>query len=584
MAQNIQQGSEFNYSRKQIVMGVISIFAVYGAMAYFVQTLTIARPKMAAELNGMSLYAWAVSIPSLFSAFATLIIGKFSDMYGRRIMLMIALIVSVIGTVLSAISPNFVFLIVASVIAAIGSYAMMPLVFAVVGDLFPPEKRGKWIGLLNIPTGIFSLIGPTMGGWFVDNLSWRYLFWLSLPLLVVCLITVPIGVPSIRSAVRGKIDYIGCLLVAVASSTTIIGLSFAGDRYPWASKEVVGLLAVALLFWILFFRAEASVQEPILDPLVLRNRSFLTVAVAALLSFFGQMGMLMYFPMFLQGVQDISAMRSGQMITPMSVLMSFIGVPVGFLLSRSKRFDAKAIFLYGAIAALIFGGIFHKAEIPAAWGGAAAALVGLAVGFLLSRSRRFKWMYILSYGTATLVMFGIIFLSAETPAAWGVVAACLAGLGMGAIPTLNTMVIQNAVPKRLLGVAMSAFFFCTSMGIAISPAVLGSAMNATYNKKLVELLPRQLNSDKLLAAAGDSSVLLNKEHRAALESDFEKEGKRDLFAPTVAAIRRALEAGVHSVFWVGAITMLLSFALICTIPSNSLDSKPEEGAGPDTAA
>ncbi len=519
----------YDYTKRQIVLGLVAIFAVYGTMSYFIQTLNIARPKMAADLDGMSLYSWSVSIPSLVSAFVTLIFGKFSDIYGRRIMLLVSLGFTLVGTILSALSPTFIFLIVASMIAAVGTGAMMPLVFAVVGDLFPPSKRSKWIGLLNIPTGVFSLIGPTLGGWFVDSLSWRYLYWMSLPLLVVCLVTVPIGVPSIRSAAKGRIDVLGCILVGVASSTAIIGFSFAGDRYSWASLQVIGLLGISLLFWIFFFRVESGAEEPILDPVVFKNRSFLTVAVAGLLSFFGQMAVMMYFPMFLQGVQGISAMQSGQIITPYSVLMSFIGVPVGFLLARTKRY---------------------------------------------------KWMYVLGYGLLTFVMFAIIFFSAKTPIAWSVTAAMLCGLGLGAIPTVNTMVVQNAVPKRLLGVAMGAIFFSLLMGIALSPAVLGSAMNAGYSKTLAASLPeglKQVADETMMASVGNPRVLLSQPAMAALEQSFRNVGASGdmLFKQTVQAILTSMEAGLRSVFWIGAITMLLAFLLICTIPEISMDSESQ---------
>jgi MFS family permease len=435
-----------------------------------------------------------------------------------------------VGTILSAIAPNFVFLIAASVLGAGGSGAMMPLVFSVVGDLFPPSKRSKWIGLLNIPIGIFSLIGPTLGGWFVDNLSWRYLYWISLPLLIVCLVTVPIGVPSIRRATRGKIDVLGCILVAVASSTTIIGLSFAGDKYPWASVQVIGLLGISLLFWILIFRAEGHAEEAILDPIVLRNRSFLTIAIAGLFSFFGQMGMMMYLPMFLQGVQGIGAMRSGQIITPYSVLMAFIGVPVGFLLARSKHY---------------------------------------------------KWMYVAGFAILTATMFGVIFFTAETPVVWSVLAATLAGLGLGAMPTVNTMVIQSAIPKRLLGVAMGASFFNLMMGVAISPAILGSAMNATYAKTLAVSLPaglKQVADETTMASLGNSRVLLSQPAMAALEGTFKKMGGNGemLFPQTVHAIRTSMEAGLRSVFWISAITMLISFLIILTLPEISLNTQAED--------
>ena len=526
----------FNYSKKQILFGIISIFAAYSSMSYAVQALNIARPRMAADLDGMALYHWAVSIPALFSAFATLIFGKFSDMYGRRVMLMIAIAISFVGTVLCAISPGFIILIAASSIASIGSGAMMPLTFSVIGDLFPPEKRGKWIGLLNVPAGVFALIGPTLGGWFVDNpvLGWRGLYWVSLPLMVICLLTTPMGVPSIRSAARGKIDVKGCALVAVASSATIIGLSFAGDRYAWSSWQIISLFLVAIAFWGLFIRSEYHAEEPILDPSVFRNRSFLTVSACSLLVCFGQVGMLMYFIMFLQGVQinndferfiepigrffGFSAGNttiSGIIITPMSAVMAFISVPVGFIMGRLKNF---------------------------------------------------KWMYIASYGILVAAMFGVILLGPDDSQWLSVAAAALAGVGLGALPPLNTMVVQTAVPQKLLGVAMGAFFFCLMMGVAISPAVLGSAMNSTYKTALAASMPAELKTGDFLETAGNPRVLLSQRDMDALEADFAAKGQSSLFPQTVNAIRDSLAAGVRGVFWISAVTMLLAFFLICTLP------------------
>ena len=530
MPQAQPKPAEYVFSRKQIFWAMTAIFAVYGALAFSLQTLTIARPKMAADLNGMSLYAWSVSIPSLVSAFVTLIFGKFSDIYGRRIMLLISLVSMLIGTVLAALSPSFIFLIAVSVLIAVGTGAMMPLVFAVVGDMFPPEKRSKWIGLLNIPMGFFALIGPALGGWFVDNLSWRYIYWSLLPLLAFCLITVPIGVPSIVSrGLKRKIDVLGCIYVAIASSATIVGFSFAGDRYPWGSPQVLGLLGVALIFWILFFYAENGAEEPILDPLVLRNRTFFTVVVSSFFSFFGQMAIMMYFPMFLQGVQEIRSTTSGWIIAPYSVLTAFIGVPVGFLLTRSKRF---------------------------------------------------KWMYLLGYGILTAGMFWIVSFGAQTPVWWSVVAACLAGLGLGAIPTVNTMVVQNAVPKRLLGVAMGATFFVLLMGVAISPALLGPAMNATYRKTLSDSLPRefrQIANGSTMASLADPRALLSETALADLEKFCvaQGDGGRFLFNQTKEAIRTSMEAGLRRVFWIGAITMLIAFLLISTIPARLQVAKEE---------
>ena len=517
MSQEDVQSTEYQFSRKQIVWGLVAIFAVYGTVAYSVQTMNIARPKITADLDGLSLYGWSVSIPSLIMAMVTIIFGKFSDIYGRRIMLMISLVAAVIGTVLSALSPNFIFLIAASAIAALGAGAMMPLVFAVVGDLFPPSERSKWVGLLNIPLGIFTLTGPVLGGYIVDAWNWRYLYWLAIPLLVLCLVTVPIGVPSrMKRDSKPEIDIKGCICVAFAASTSIIGFSFA-DKHPWISFHVLGLLLISAVCWIVFLKVESGAKEPVLDPAVLRNRSFSRVALATFFSSFGTMGMMMYFPMFLQGVQGMTTFRS-----------SFYTIPYGFL----------------------------------------TAFMGVPVGYIIARSSRFKWMYVAGYGILTASMFSLILFNAGTPRGWNLAVALLAGLGYGVIPTINTVVVQNAVPKRLMGVAMGAIFFFLMIGSAISPAILGSTMNVSYTKALSQSLPegfRDIVDEKTMEALDDPQVLLSESAKKSLMETLQGKGET-LYQETEEAILHSLEAGIRNIFLIGALLMLVAFLIICTIP------------------
>jgi len=527
MAQDTTAGvEEYQFSKKQIMWGLVAIFAVYGTLAFSIHTHGIARPKIAADLDGLALYDWSVSIPALVMAMVTIIFGKFSDMYGRRIMLMISLIVSLIGTVLSALSPNFIFLIVANAIVALGAGAMTPLVFAVVGDLFPPSRRSKWIGLLNIPIGIFTLTGPYLGGFVVDNLNWRYLYWMAIPLLVFCLVTVPIGIPSLKNRdSKRKIDVKGCIWIALAASATIIGFSFAGKTYPQISTFTIGLLVFSLACWIIFLRIESSVKEPILDLSLLRNRAFRTIALATFFSSFGVTGMMMYFPMFLQGVKGFTAAWSGIITTPNGVLMAFMGVPVGYIIARSSRF---------------------------------------------------KWMYIAGYGILTTSMFLLILFTPNTSEIWLFAVGSLAGLGYGVIPTINTVVVQNAIPKKLLGAAMGAIFFFIMIGSAISPAILGSAMNVTYTKAFSQEQPEGL-SDVLDDATMNSlrnnpRILLDEDAREELQNTIQGEdgNNQQLFEQTEKAIRNSLQSGMHNIFWIGAIMMLLAFLIICTVPRNSM--------------
>ncbi len=529
MPQEDTAPAEYQYSKKQIMWGMTAIFSVYATVAFIMHIMGIAKPKIAADLDGLSLYAWSVSIPSLVMAIGTVIFSKFSDMYGRRIMLIISLLATLAGTVVGGLSPNFIIMIIATTIGALGTGAMMPLVFAVIGDLFPPAKRGKWIGLMNVPQGFFVLIGPTLGGFIVDALNWRYLYWVTIPLIVFCLVTVPVGVPLLKRIEGRKIDIMGCIWVIIASSATIIGFSFAGTKYPWFSAPITGLLAISVISWIIFFKVETRAAEPVLDPLVLGNRSFATLALATFFSSFGSMGIMMYFPMFLQGVQGISTMNSGIVSTPYGVLTAFMGVPAGFLISKYSRF---------------------------------------------------KWMYVTGYGLLFLSMFALVFFTAKTSISWSVAVAVVGGLGYGVIPTVNTIVVQNAVPQRLMGAAMGAIFFFLSIGSAIAPAILGSTMNVSYTKNLSESLPEEIREqagEKIMMLLDDPQILLSEPALNNLKNSFIEQGKNgeELFEKTVYSIRYSLEKSLSNIFLIGASMALLAFFIICTVPGkfNGPDDK-----------
>ncbi len=517
-------------AQKRIGAGLVTIFLTYLVYSYFYQILLSALPKIAADLDGMHLYSWGVSIPNLGLAFSMLMVGKLSDLYGRRALLLLSLAVCLVGAIWCAFSSTFVMLIIARTVLCIGQGGLAPLCFSALGDMFEPVQRSRWVGLLNIPAGSFAFIGPTLGGWFVDNLSWRYIFWCGVPLLIACLAMVMFGLSGKTQHTAPRIDGRGGLLAAVASSSMILAFSLAGTMYPWVSVEVIGLLAVSVVFWALFVKAEAVAQEPILDLQVLRNRTFITLASASLLSAFGMAGLMIYYPLMMQGVQGANATLNGKIITPGLVLMSFIGVPTGFILARTKRY---------------------------------------------------KWMFVLGYGVTLAVMVGLIFFNAATPLLWGFLAITLAGISMGAIPTLNTLVAQYAVPKRLLGVAMGALFFSVMIGQALAPAILGSAMNMKYNATLKVSLPTEVSrlaDQATMTSLGNPRVLLSKSAMDKLQATLNKTGSNGqaILDRTVSAIRLSMEAGLRIVFVIGAIAMLFTFLIMCSIPEISIDVPVED--------
>ena len=516
--------------KRQTTLALFAVFATYFGSSYLFRGFGVALPRIAADLNGMPLYSSAISLPALASAFVTLTFGKLSDMYGRRILLLVSLTLYLIGAVLAAVSETFIFFIAARTIMSLGQGALPPLTFSVVGDLYPPAERSKWSGLLQIPAGIAAVVVPTFVGILTDKLSWRYFFWISVLLVLICGVFVLIGIPSLSKRTAHRIDFSGTCLLAVALSAMILALSWAGNMYPWTSTTILCLLGASAVSWIIFFWIEGKADEPMLDPQVLTNRTFLIAAIAALTSYFALLGVVMYFPLFLQGIQGTTATLSGQIVTPFSALMAFVGVPTGILLSRTKRY---------------------------------------------------KSLYIMGYAILTVATFAMVAFTARTPAWLEILVISFAGLGLGAIPTMNTLVAQFALPKRLLGVAVGAMFFFVFMGGAIAPAILGSAMNAVYAGTLQKSLPSELNrvADKAtLESLADSKILLSQPAMEALEKAFQEFGDRGpaLFETTVQAIRNSLEAGLKMVFLIGAVTVLFSFLLIFAIPEVPIDVEVED--------
>jgi MFS family permease len=517
-------------AKRQAAIGLIAIFTTYFASSYFFRGSGVTLPKIAADLDGMHLYSWAISLPALASAFVTLTFGKLSDMYGRRIMLIISLALYMGGAIMAAISQGFVFFIAARIIISLGQGALPPLCFSVIGDLYSPSERSKWSGYLQIPAGIAAMVVPTTVGILTDSLSWRYFLWIAVLLILIGGVFVLLGIPALSKRTEHRIDFSGSCLLALASSTMILAFSWAGSVYSWNSIPIIALLCASVISWSVFLWIEGKADEPMLDLQVLTNRTFLIAAVSALISYFSCLGILMYFPLFLQGVQNASATLSGKIITPFSMLMSFTGVPAGYLLSRTKRY---------------------------------------------------KPMYITGYGILTFAAFCMVTFSAETPTWLEIVVISIAGLGLGAIPTMNTLVAQFALPKRLLGSGVGAMFFFVFMGGAIAPAILGSAMNKEYSKTLHKSLPSELNQiadAKTLKSLSDPRILLSSAAMAELKTAYREFGGRgpELFDNTVQAIRSSLEASLRYVFLIGAVTALVSFLLIIFIPEVSIEADVED--------
>ncbi|MFO7584363.1 MAG: MFS transporter [Anaerolineales bacterium] len=457
-------------NKQQVALGLWAIFITQFVSFLFINARNIAQPGMIAELDGMALFSWLIALPALSGAASTLLFGKLSDSYGRRAILLLSIGIFLLGLLITTQATSMALLVAAATFMSVGHFPIIPLCFSVIGDLFPPTERAKWTGLLNLPIGVGALIGPVLGGVVAESVfGWRGLYWGTVPLMLVATGLVVVGLPGNTQKAKPRIDISGTFVMVIATTTLIVGLSLLGA--PQTFGPGAFLLVISLAAWVAFIRIENRAEAPILDPQIFLNRTFMTVAGAGFLSFFGMLGIMAYSPIFVQEVMKVSPTVSGSMLTPYTTLVAFLGIPAGFLLSRTKKY---------------------------------------------------KWMYNIGYTVVFIAMLAMWQFTANTPIWVYVFVTALAGLGLGAIPTLNTLVAQFAVPKRLLGVAVGAIFFFQMLGISVAPALLGLVQNN---------------------------------------------------APD-------LESGLKLVFLVGAIATFISLLMILTIPEIALDAEIPEKSEP----
>lgn len=454
-------------TRKKAAIGVLAVFFTQFVSFLFINARNIAIPVIVDELDGLAYFSWLIAMPALTGSASTLLFGKLSDIFGRRAMLVVSIGLFIAGLALAASSTSMIFLVAASGFMSIGHFPIVPLCFSAIGDLFPPAERARWTGLLNLPGGIAAAVGPFLGGVVAQSgLGWRALYWGTIPLMLLAGGLAVAGMPGFTHKGRPKIDGWGTLVVLVAIASMIFGVTRLGE--PGQVPLGAALLAVSAAAWVIFLRIEKRAEAPILDPQVLYNRTFLTAAAASLLACFGIVTLTSYTPVFVQAVMGLNPALNGSIQTPYTMLVAFMGIPTGLILARA---------------------------------------------------RKYKWMYNTGYALVTVALLALWQFQALTPVWLYLLVTALAGLGVGAIRTINTLVAQFAVPARLLGAAVGAMFFSQMIGLSVTPAILGLVQNG---------------------------------------------------APDVAS-------GLKQVFLLGAITMAAALLLITTIPEAALEDEAPAG-------
>lgn len=456
-------------------------FALFSVLSALMLTLLLealdqsvvgtAMPRIIAELHGMDRYSWVVTAYILATMTMIPVVGKLSDQFGRKWFLLSGTTLFLLSSMLAGASQSMNQLIIFRAVQGLGSGIGLALVATVVGDLFPPDQRARWSGLFGLVYGVASLLGPTVGGWLAehgplmgnlvtDATRWRWVFYINLPVGLVAvmalLIFLPTNLSQHTSTWNGwkslrHIDFLGATLCAAATICLMLGLTWGGEQVSaWTSLPVLTILSAGLVLLILFLIVERKVSEPILPLDLFRNPVFSVGALLALLQMMVMMGLVLYLPLFFQGVLGISPTGAGLVMTPFSISMVIGAILCGQAMGRIKHYR-----IVGIVAALL-----------------------MSVGAFL----------ITTMTPTTGIMLAIAIL-------------VLTGIGTGPFFSLPMVVVQNALPAEHLGVSTAGLRYLGQLGASLGIAIVGTVVTSSASGNIMSHLPTSTASKVALSAA-----------------------------------------------------------------------------------
>jgi len=495
-----------------------------------------AMPRVVAHLGGYEHYSWVFTGFMVVSTTAVPIVGKLTDMYGRKFFFLGGIAIMMLGSALCGTSQSMMQLIAFRAIQGLGAGTIMATAFAIIGDVFPPAQRARWAGLMTGVFAVASVAGPLIGGYITDNLNWRWVFYVNLPLGAVALSVFFLVMPSVRAGARHQLDYWGVTMLILAVVPLLLAFSWANEQYPWLSPQIIGLLAFAALAGLTFAVVEMRAAEPILPPALFRHPIFLVSAAVTFLTGMAMFGSIVYLPLFVQGVLGSSATNSGLVIMPMMLSLSITAAIVGQILGRWGRYRIIAV----AGLAVMAGGMFLMSGMDVTSTNAIA--------------------------TRNMIVIGI---------------------GLGATMPIFILVVQNALPYQMLGTSTAAIQFFRSVGGTMGVAIMGSLVNSSFSAELTAQTPSQVRESTppdLLERLQNPQSLLNADLLAGLREAFAGLGERGpaMFEQVMLATRTALGMAIADAFLLGmgiTLVALVVAVFLKEVPLAKTWPVPEATAG-----
>ncbi|MHB2028642.1 MAG: MDR family MFS transporter [Acidimicrobiales bacterium] len=400
--------------------------------------VSTALPTIAGDLHNLNELSWVVTSYLITSTISLPLWGRLGDLYGRKKFFQLSIVIFLLGSILSGLSHDMVELITFRAFQGVGAGGLMVGSQAIIGDVIPPRQRGRYMGYFGIVFGLSSVLGPLAGGWFTQHVSWRWIFYINVPIGIGALVAIAIVLHVPTKKVPHKIDWWGTSLLSAGVVCLILLLTWGGSQYAWASPTIVGLGVASAVLLVAFCVVETKVSEPIISLELFHNRTFSAASAVGFVIGFTMFGSIVYLPLYLQVVSGSSPTKSGLELLPMVLGMLITFVASGQLVTRTGRYKIFPIL------------------------GSAVVAIGLTLLARLGPDT--------SYGFAAFDMF-------------------IVGLGLGLVMQVLVVAVQNAVPHSQLGTATATATFFRSIGGAFGVAVLGDIFNSGLVHQLRANLP-----------------------------------------------------------------------------------------------